>query len=110
MKKKIEVAFWFSDVEEDLDEYIPKIETRNYYVDVEDTIVKNQSGEFQNDQIFITSSIKIFGDLFLRNNWPSILYVIIDGIRYKVGSVKPTYPSLKIELGGVYNGEEQRGS
>lgn len=108
MKKCIDVAFWFSDKEADLDEYVPEVTMRKYYVDVEDTIIRNQGSEFQNDKIVVTNTIKVFADLYLRNNWPSILYVTIDGIRYDVASVKPTYPSLRIELGGVYNGEEQR--
>lgn len=106
MKKKVEVAFWNMDEETGLDEYTPKIEVKTYYVDLEDTIVKNSSSEFQNDKIFISNTIRVFADLFLKSNWPSIRYVIMDGIKYNVATIKPTYPRLQIDLGGVYNGEE----
>lgn len=106
MKKKVDVGFWFEDEETGLDEYTPKIETKSYYVDLEDTIVKNQSTEFQNDKINISNTIKVFADLFIRNNWPSIRYVLMDGIKYNISSVRVIYPRLQIDLGGVYNGEE----
>lgn len=106
MKKKVDVGFWFEDEETGLDEYSPKIETKSYYVDLEDTIVKNQSTKFQNDKIVISNTIKIFADLFIKNNWPSIRYVSMDGVKYNVSSMKLTYPRLTIELGGVYNGSE----
>lgn len=57
----------------------------------------------QNADLDVSNQISILSDLYAQQNWSSILYVIWNGIKWKVTSVDVSYPRLTLDLGGVYN-------
>lgn len=61
----------------------------------------------QNENLFLNNRISVISDLYLRSHWPSILYVLWDGVKWKVKSVDlSNYPRAILEIGGIYHGPE----
>lgn len=56
-----------------------------------------------NDNVNLSNKISILVDTFAMKNFPSILYVELNGAKWKVSSVEPEYPRLILTTGGVYN-------
>lgn len=110
MKFNGTVGFWRKDVEVRPGIYEPLIEERPYYGDVLRNERRWQEADQLNDSMKINNSISIFSDLFARQNFNSIKYVVWNGVRLKVKSVTIDYPRLKLEIGGVYNNEISPGS
>lgn len=64
--------------------------------------VENQ----QNENLIISNRISIISDLYMKQNWASVRYVIWNGAKWKVNSIDVSqYPRVLMDLGGVYNGE-----
>lgn len=61
--------------------------------------------ESTTDEFSLNNQVSIVADLFARENWPSIKYVIWNGIAWKVKTVGIDFPRLTIEIGGVWNGQ-----
>ena len=61
--------------------------------------------ESTTDELSLNNQVSIVADLFARENWPSIKYVIWNGIAWKVKTVGIDFPRLAIEIGGVWNGQ-----
>lgn len=99
------VGFWDGLAEEETAPgvYRPAIVEKSYFGEIERNYQKNQSGEFQNDNFTISNSVRILADLYLQNNWNSVRYVEWGGTKWKVNTIEVGYPSIKMELGGVYN-------
>lgn len=70
------------------------LRNRRYFQDASDK---------QNSDLNISNQISILSDLYAQQNWSSILYVIWNGIKWKVTSVDISYPRLTLDLGGKYN-------
>lgn len=103
------VGFLEDEVEVKTDVWGPSIVERPYFGD----ILKNSRSfqtvtDQQNDDFKINNRISILADLYFRNNWTSVRYVVWNGIRWKVNSVDVEYPRIILEIGGVYNGEIQK--
>lgn len=100
------VGFWEDDVEVTDDVWRPLIIERPYFGDIlrnsrSFQAVNNQ----QNDDFKTNNRISILADLYLRNNWTSVRYVVWNDTRWKVNTVDVDYPRIVLEIGGVYNGE-----
>ena len=104
MKFSGEVGFWDEDEETVPGVWKPNIVEKHYSGDVLQNSRKFQSDSSQNDSFVVNNQISILADLYARENWPSIRYVIWKGTKWKVTSVKENYPRLILEIGGVYNG------
>lgn len=102
------VGFWKGNKETGFDVWEPDIEERTYIGNV---LVNNRkfkpSSDSQNDTLTTTNRISILSDLFARENWESIRYVVWNGTAWKVISVGLDYPRLTLELGGVWNGKTE---
>lgn len=105
MKFSGKVGFWIEDVETAPGVYQSQIIERTYFGDVTTNTRRWREGEQQLDRMFVNNSISIISDLFARNNYASIKYVIWNGAKLKVNSVMVNYPRLTLEIGGLYNGE-----
>lgn len=103
------VGFWQEDVETAPSVYQSVIVERNYVGDVITNRRNWQNFGDQNDSLVTKNQISILSDLFARQNWQSIKYVIWNGMKVKVTSVTIDYPRITLELGGVYNGENAPG-
>lgn len=62
-------------------------------------------GQKINDDVNISAQIKIIADPFFRDHMHEIKYVKLNGIAWEVNTIRPSYPSYTLMLGGVYNGE-----
>lgn len=65
----------------------------------------NASSTSTNSDYRVNNEISILADLYARQNWDSIRYVLWNGTYWSVSSVSLGYPRCTIVLGGVYNGE-----
>lgn len=99
------VGFWNGDREVKPGIWKPDIVERPYYGDVLRNNRRFQSTEQQNDNLTINNQISILADLYAKENFHSIRYVVWNGVAWKVDSVDISYPRLTLEIGEVYNGE-----
>lgn len=81
-----------------------QIEERPYYGDITRVVASSQQGEGLNDDILLKNDVSIIADPYALQNFASMRYIMIMGVRWKVRSVEVQRPRLLISLGGVYNG------
>lgn len=81
-----------------------EIVEQKYYGDLLKNIRKNQNSSNVNDNITISNEVSIISDEFATNNYSSIVYVVLKGVKWKVTDINIQYPRLILSLGGVYNG------
>lgn len=104
------IGFWSDDVETAPGVYQPQIVERKYTGDI---ITNSRRFDDENRQyrtFNISNRISILADLYSRNNWPSIRYVVWNGIKWRVERVDVNYPRLILDLGDVYNENETSAS
>lgn len=106
MKFSGTVGFWIKDVETKPGVYEPKIVEKNYTGDIMSNSRRFQSVDNQlNENLKLVNRLSIISDLYMQKNWPSVKYVLWNGVRWNVSSVDVNlYPRIILELGGVYNG------
>lgn len=104
------IAFWKGDVEIRPGVWVPQIEEKPYTGDIYKNARSFQTpGEQQNPNLTLTNQISILSDLYLRENFNSIRYVIWNGVKWSVSQVSIEYPRITLQIGGVYHGQEQVG-
>lgn len=103
------VGFWDeNEVEVKPGVWKSSIVERTYTGDIYRNMRRFQTENNQkNDGFNINNQISILSDLYARQNWDSIRYVIWNGKKWKVTSVEVNYPRLTLEIGGLYHGEEE---
>lgn len=83
-----------------------EIVVRKYYGDLINLYKRySESNAGINDNVILHNKVSILADSFAMTNIPSIVYVELNGVKWKVSSVDVEYPRLTITAGGVYNGE-----
>lgn len=105
MKFSGTVGFWIADVETTPGVFQSQLVEKSYFGDVYKNERRWQEADQQNDLLKVNNTISILSDLFAQKNMASIKYVIWNGVKLKVTSVTVDYPRLKLEIGGMYNGE-----
>lgn len=105
MKFSGEIGFLLSSVETDQDVWEPQIVERHYTGDILRNYRKNQPSDQINTNLRLNNQISILSDLYLKKNWPSIGYIVWDGVAWSVNTVNVDYPRLILEIGEVYNGQ-----
>lgn len=107
MKYSGEIGFWEGEKEVTPGVWRPSIRERHYVGDVLQNRRSFQpSQDSQNDEFVVNNRISILSDLYARQNWSSIKYVIWNGVKWNVKSVEVNYPRLVLEIGGYYNAKE----
>ena len=107
MKFAGKIGFWVEDDEEKPGLFKPHIKEVAYTGDVSrDNRHWNPTSNSTNSEYKVNNEITILADLFARQNWNSIRYVLWNDIYWSVSSVTLGYPRITIVLGGVYNGEQ----
>jgi len=105
MKFVGKVGFWASEVEVSPGVYRSKIIEKDYTGNVYKNTRMFQGGEDrQNDNLVPSNQVSIISDLYARDNWNSIRYVVWNGVKWKVTNVDVGFPRLTLTIGGVYNG------
>lgn len=101
-----EIGFWCKDVETSPGVFNGAIIEKPYVGDVLKNNRRWQNSGNQNDSITTNNQISIISDLYLRENWNSIKYVVWNGVKLKVSNVDlEGYPRVILDLGGEYHGE-----
>lgn len=77
---------------------------RPYYGDMTRYKASAQPGESLNDDIELKNDASIIADAYAYQNFASIRYITIMGVRWKIRSVEVQRPRLLLSIGGVYNG------
>lgn len=80
---------------------------RTYYGDTERRSYRVESNDTVIDTPTLNYDISIVSDDFAYTNCGYIKYVVISGSKWRVTSVNPSYPRLKLSLGGLYNENER---
>lgn len=102
------VGFWQGDVETKPGVWKPQILERLYKGDIQRNYRKFQTvSEQQNENLTLSNQITILSDIFARENWNSIRYVIWNGVKWTVSTVEVGFPRLTLEIGGKYNGADE---
>ena len=106
MKFSGEIGFVFEEEEVKPGIWKPKIEEKHYVGDVLRNYRRNeQVSNKQNANIKINNQLSIISDIYLKDNWPMIKYVLWNGVRWEVSDIDlENYPRVVLNLGGVYNG------
>lgn len=102
------VGFWSEDVEVRPGIWQPKTIEKKY---VGEVLRNNRNFQFtnkQNPDLTINNQISILSDLYAKQNWHSIRYVIWNGVKWNVDGVEINYPRLTLTLGGIYHGDEDK--
>lgn len=102
-----EVGFKLS-VEKDAVEYpgvyINSIEPHFYYGEKLQDYAKQRRGSQIIDDIDISTIISFVADPFAYQNYMHIVYVVVNGAKWKVVNVDAnSYPRLRLTIGGLYN-------
>ena len=97
------VGFWIQDQEVSPGVFESKMVERTYYGDILRRSQNWQTGDQKNDNFKVNNSITIVSDLFAQRYFASIKYVVWNNVRLKVTSVTEDYPTLTLEIGGMYN-------
>ena len=106
MKFEGKIGFWIEDNEEKPGLFKPSIVEKSYTGDVSrDNRHWNIQSNTTNSGYKVNNEISILADLYARQNWNSIRYVLWNDIYWSVTSVTLGYPRITLVLGGVYNGE-----
>lgn len=106
MKFEGKIGFWISDDSEKPGLFKPRIVEKNYTGDTSrDNRHWNSSSNSTNSEYRVNNEISVLADLYARQNWNSIRYVLWNGVYWSVSSVTLGYPRITVVLGGVYNGE-----
>lgn len=56
-----------------------------------------------NDNLEISMAISIIADTYMFQHFPSIRYVVWDGVRYEVTAAIMQRPRIELSVGGVFN-------
>jgi hypothetical protein len=86
--------------------YEEMITTRKYYGDLIRNTRRLQPTDQLNDNINVTNEISIVADPFAVQNFHTMRFAELNGVRWKVTSVEVKPPRLVLSLGGVWNGEQ----
>ena len=81
--------------------------TREYAGDLVRSVYNWQNGSKINDDLSISNQISIIADSFAEENMGFIKYATFSGQKWKVSSVEVQYPRLILNLGSLFNIEEE---
>jgi hypothetical protein len=82
------IGFWVGEKETKPGVWKSSIKEISYVGDILKNNRKFVNSENQNDQFTINNQISILSDLYARNNWHSIRYVILNDVKWKVTNVE----------------------
>ncbi len=105
MKFSGKIGFWIKDKKIKKGVFKEEIIEKDYVGDIIRNIRRFQSVEDQqNKNLVLNNKLSIISDLYMRENWGSIKYVLWNETKWEVTSIDiGSYPRVIIEIGGVYN-------
>lgn len=107
MKFSGEAGFRLKDVEVEPDVYEPQLVSKIIKGDVVQNRYGRQNGDKSTiDNITITNQLSIVANQFLMKHISNLVYVKFQGVKWKVISYNIKAPRIFVDLGGVYNEQE----
>lgn len=107
MKFSGEAGFRLKDVEVEPDVYEPQLVSKIIKGDVVQNRYGRQNGDKSTiDNITITNQLSIVSNQFLMKHISNLVYVKFQGVKWKVVSYNIKAPRIFVDLGGVYNEQE----
>lgn len=88
--------------------YTQEIEERTYYGEVYFLTASRQQGSGINDNLSLNQEVSIIADPYLTAHYGQLVYLVLDGVKWKITSIRVDRPRLRLSLGGVWN-EDSRG-
>lgn len=98
------IGFWVGSKETKPGVFVPCFEEKLYSGDVNWNNRHFQQSENQNDNVKLNNQISILADLYSKENFASIRYVVWNKVKWRVTNVEVNYPRLVLTIGDVYNG------
>jgi hypothetical protein len=93
------------DVDDEYGVSMPVSEERSYYGDIIRLDRRWDQPNEVNDHLNLSEEISIVADSYILENLSYIKYVIVLGVKWKVKTITPAYPRIRLTLGGEYNGD-----
>lgn len=84
--------------------WMPTTTERQYYGDVIRLDRRWDQPTEVNDHLTLSEEISIVADSYILENVNFIKYVVYLGVKWKINSITPAYPRIRLTLGGEYNG------
>lgn len=104
------IGFWFQSKEVRPGIFKSVIDERKYSGYVNWSNRHFQASENQNEDIKLNNQISILADMYAKQNFASIRYVVWQGVKWRVTNVEINYPRLTLTIGGIYNGPGEQTS
>lgn len=87
--------------------YKEEIQERKYTGDILRSSIKNENGEYLNDNFNVDNQISIVADSFALENTHIMKYVTFLKAKWKIRNISVSFPRLILTVGGVYNDESR---
>lgn len=85
--------------------WMPQDTIREYYGDVLRNSTRwTGNSDSTNDDLTVNTQISIVSDPFAIEKFYSMKWIEFMGTKWKITSVEPEFPRLKLTLGGAFNG------
>lgn len=84
--------------------WMPTVTEKSYYGDIIRITRRWDTPTQVNDDLGLSEEISIVADDYFYENIGYIKYVERFGIKWKVSSIDPAHPRVRLTLGGEYNG------
>lgn len=86
----------------------PTITERPYFGDIIQNIRMLQNSSGINDNVNINNQISVVSDPYAVQHIHDMQYVEYQGAKWKVSNVTVQHPRLLLNIGGLWNGDENR--
>lgn len=103
MSKFYGVIGFVKDVESDPGVWKHVTTEKTYYGDVIRLDRRWDQPTEVNDHLTLSEEINIVADSYILDNLSYIKYVNVYGVKWKVNTITPAYPRIRLTLGGEYN-------
>lgn len=81
------------------------VEEKRYTGNVEKNIRRWDAGQKINSDFVINNAISVIADDYMLTNAQYMRYVSWQGALWDINNITVEYPRLRLDLGGIYNGE-----
>lgn len=83
--------------------YLQSIEERQYRGEVYNRRSYFDNGSGPNDNLHLTQEVSIVSDPYLISHYGQMVYLGLDGVKWRITAVKVDRPRLRLTLGDVWN-------
>lgn len=84
--------------------WVKVVTEREYFGDIIRESRQFSNTNQVNDSVTLNNRVSIVSDDFANANLSSMIYVVMNGVYWRVSNVEISRPRLILSLGGVYNG------